>query len=74
MLSASLILLYSCPGALEMGMCEENVSQIVEDVDNLSCPCDGLKNNCRDSLNETKRMKDKNALCSFTHRYNVGFP
>jgi hypothetical protein len=56
-----------------MGMCEENVSQIVEDVDNLSCPCDGLKNNCRDSLNETKRMKDKNAFALLRIDIMLGF-
>jgi hypothetical protein len=34
---------YSCMGALEMGLCNENASQILQEVEGLSCPCDELK-------------------------------
>jgi RCC1 and BTB domain-containing protein len=41
---------YSCRGALERGLCEENVSQILQEVENLSCPCDELKRMCHEYL------------------------
>jgi alpha-tubulin suppressor-like RCC1 family protein len=34
---------YSCMGTLERGLCEENVSQILQEAEDLSCPCDELK-------------------------------
>jgi hypothetical protein len=34
---------YSCLSALERGLCEENVSEILEEAENLVCPCDVLK-------------------------------
>ena len=37
---------FSCMSALERGLSDENVSQIVKHVENLSCPCDGLKRIC----------------------------
>jgi hypothetical protein len=41
---------YYCMGALERGLSEENVSEILEDVEDLSCPCDDLKRMCHDYL------------------------
>jgi hypothetical protein len=37
---------YSCMGALERGLCEDNVSQILQEVEDLSCSCDELKRMC----------------------------
>jgi hypothetical protein len=37
-------------GALERGLCEENVSQILQEVEDLSCPCDELKSMCHEFL------------------------
>jgi hypothetical protein len=37
---------HSCMGALERGLSEENVSEILQEVDGLSCPCDELKGVC----------------------------
>ena len=34
---------YMCMGALEMGLSEENVSEIWQEVEDLMCPCDELK-------------------------------
>ena len=41
---------YACMGALERGLSEENVSDILEDVEELSCPCDELKRICHGFL------------------------
>ena len=41
---------FNCMGALERGLCEENVHQILEDAENLSCPCDELKKMCHEYL------------------------
>jgi hypothetical protein len=41
---------FSCMGALERGLSEENVSEILEDVEELSCPCDELKRMCHEYL------------------------
>jgi hypothetical protein len=41
---------YSCMGALERGLSEENVSEILEEVEDLSFPCDELKRICDDYL------------------------
>jgi hypothetical protein len=37
---------YSCMGTLQRGLCEDNVSQILQEVEGLSCPCDELKRMC----------------------------
>jgi hypothetical protein len=37
---------YSCMGALEKGLSEDNVSEILEEVEELNCPCDELKRRC----------------------------
>ena len=42
---------YCCMGALERGLCDENVSEILEAVEDLSCPCDELKRMCHEYLN-----------------------
>jgi hypothetical protein len=34
---------YCCMGALEKGLSAENASEILEEVEDLSCPCDELK-------------------------------
>ena len=39
---------YSCMGTLERGLCKDNVSQILEEVEELSCPCDELKRMCHE--------------------------
>jgi hypothetical protein len=41
---------YSCMGALERGLSEENVSQILQEVEDLSCSCDELKRMCHEFL------------------------
>jgi hypothetical protein len=43
---------YCCMGTLERGLSEENVSEILEDVEELSCPCDDLKRICHDYLED----------------------
>jgi hypothetical protein len=38
---------YSCLGALERGLCEENVYHIIlQEAEDLICPCDELKMMC----------------------------
>jgi hypothetical protein len=37
-------------GALERGLSDENVSGILEEVEELSCPCDELKRICHKYL------------------------
>jgi hypothetical protein len=37
---------YSCMGALERGLSEENVSHSLEEVEDLSCHCDESKKMC----------------------------
>jgi hypothetical protein len=49
---------YSCMGTLELGLCEDNVSQVLEEVEELSCPCDELKRICREYL-ESKTLESK---------------
>ena len=39
-----------CICALERGLCEENVSQILQEAEESSCPCDELKRMCHDFL------------------------
>ena len=41
---------YSCMGVLERGLCEENASRILQEVEELSCPCDELKRMCHEYL------------------------
>jgi hypothetical protein len=41
---------HSCMGALEMGLSEDNVSEILQEVAELSCPCDELKRRCHEFL------------------------
>jgi hypothetical protein len=44
---------YSCTGALEMGVCKDNVSQIMQELEELCCECDGLKRVCHEYLART---------------------
>jgi hypothetical protein len=46
---------YCCMSALEMGLCEGNVSQILEDIEDLQCECDELKAFVRRTCKEKKR-------------------
>jgi hypothetical protein len=39
---------YCCIGALERGLCKKNVSEILQEAENLVCPCDGLKRMCNE--------------------------
>ena len=39
---------YCCLGALERGLSKENGSQVLEEVGDLSCPCDELKRICHE--------------------------
>jgi hypothetical protein len=39
---------YSCMGTLERGLSEENVSEVLQEVEDLSCPCDELKGMCHE--------------------------
>jgi hypothetical protein len=52
---------YSCMGALERGLSEEKVSQILQEAEDLSCPCDELKRMCHEYLDakdlESRRGK-----------------
>jgi hypothetical protein len=41
---------YCCMGALERGLSAENASEILEEVEELSCPCDELKRVCHENL------------------------
>jgi hypothetical protein len=46
---------YSCLGALERGVCsKENVSEILQEVEELGCPCDELKRMCHECLAQEK--------------------
>jgi hypothetical protein len=51
---------YSCMGALERGLRKENVSEILQEVEDLSCPCDELKRMCHEyyTWNEQKLKID----------------
>ena len=37
---------YFCMGSLERGVCNENVSEIQEEAEDLMCPCDELERIC----------------------------
>ena len=39
-------------------LCEENASQILQEVTDLSCPCDEVKNMCREYL-ESKNLESQ---------------
>jgi hypothetical protein len=41
---------YSCMGALERGLSVDNASQILQEAEGLSCPCDELKKMCHEVL------------------------
>jgi hypothetical protein len=41
---------YCCMGALKRGLCVENASHILQEAEDLSCPCDELKSMCHDYL------------------------
>jgi hypothetical protein len=41
---------YCCMGALERGLSKDNASLVVEEVGDLSCPCDELKRRCHEFL------------------------
>ena len=41
---------FSCMGSLERGLREYNVSQILGEIEDLSCQCDGLKRMCHEFL------------------------
>merc|ERR1712154_327287 len=43
-------LMYACMAALERGVCEENVTQILEEAEALDCSCDELKRICYDFM------------------------
>jgi hypothetical protein len=49
---------YSCLGALERGLCEGNVSQVLQEVEDLNCPCDELKKMCHEYL-ESKNLESR---------------
>ena len=44
----------TCMGSLERGLCKESASDILEQADDLSCPCDGLKRLCEAYLSEAE--------------------
>jgi alpha-tubulin suppressor-like RCC1 family protein len=50
---------YSCMGALERGLCEKNVYEILQEAENLVCPCDGLKRMCNEFLERKKVTGDE---------------
>jgi hypothetical protein len=49
---------YSCMGVLERDLCEDDVSQIVEEINSLSCPCDGLKRMCHEYFLERNNKSE----------------
>jgi hypothetical protein len=49
---------YCCMGALERGLSVENVSDILEEVEELRCPCDELKRMCHE-YSELKKLESK---------------
>jgi hypothetical protein len=56
---------YGCMGALERYLCDENVSQLLEEVEVLSCPCDELKGMCQDYLDDMDEDEDKDERYCF---------
>jgi alpha-tubulin suppressor-like RCC1 family protein len=51
---------YCCMGALERGLSAENASEILEEVEELSCPCDELKRVCHENLNVQNLLLKRN--------------
>jgi hypothetical protein len=41
---------YCYMGALETNLCKDNASEVLEEVEDLSCPCDELKRICHEYL------------------------
>ena len=41
---------YCCMGVVERCLSDENVSEILEEVEDLSCPCDELKRICHEYM------------------------
>ena len=50
---------YSCMGVLERGLSVDNASQILQEAECLSCPCDELKNMCHEYLEVHAESKEK---------------
>ena len=50
---------YYCISALERGLCDENVSEILREAVDSSCSCDELKRMCRDYFERRKNESDK---------------
>jgi hypothetical protein len=50
---------YSCLGTLERGLSVDNVSQILQEAEDLSCPCDELKRICKRKIESKKDRKRK---------------
>jgi hypothetical protein len=50
---------YSCIGALERGVLSEaeNISEIIQEVEELSCPCEELKRFCNEYL-DSKNLRE----------------
>jgi hypothetical protein len=59
---------YSCMGALEMGLSEDNVSHVLKEVDELNCPCDELKWICHEYL---EPHDDDNYYSDDSYWYNM---
>jgi alpha-tubulin suppressor-like RCC1 family protein len=47
---------HSCMGVLERGLSGDNVSEILQEVEDLSCPCDELKSMCHEYLQMMTRI------------------
>jgi hypothetical protein len=47
---------YSCMGVLERDLCEENLSQILQGVEDLSCSCDELQGICNEFMTRYQEM------------------
>jgi hypothetical protein len=48
---------FYCISALEMGLCKDNVSEIVQEVEELLCPCDELKRICHEYLEQINKCE-----------------
>jgi alpha-tubulin suppressor-like RCC1 family protein len=58
---------YCCMGALQRGLSEDSVSEVLEEVEELSCPCDELKRMCHEylaCLARSRALKDKEKYLS----------
>jgi hypothetical protein len=45
---------YVCMGVLERGLRDDDVSQILQEAEDLSCSCEGLKRKCNEYLEPKK--------------------